>query len=1008
MFITKYYSARGEIYMTMLGKMSKIFTVFTLLFIFCFSGNAASGDVDTTFKPSTSKSPEGYANNIVVQPDGKILIGGYFSVVNGTGRNSIARLNADGSLDTTFNPPVFGGLSPNIVFSLKLQSDGKIVVGGQFANVNDFYSPDVVRLNSDGSVDQTFRHNLRLSGVVYDVGIFPDGKIIAVGTFGDISNSNLTNIIRLNADGSLDNNFRNGSTDSNLRQLEILSDGRFLLGSRSLKRFNADGTQDLTFNTANFDSGGLALDIKILPDGRLIIGGSFQFVNNFNLKYVARLTADGTIDPNFNVNNPGPNASVNAVDSLSDGRIVIAGNFTSYNNVSRSRAALLAQDGTQDATFNPDFTNYGVASAVARQADGKILVSANTTTPGKRILIRFNLDGSVDNSFNTDIGFNQNVWSVVVQPDGKILAGGMFQKANGVTKNSLARFNPDGTLDTSFTPSVFGVNQLVLGLDIQADGRILAASNSGGAYRLFSDGTRDITFPNAQTSYDIKVATDGKILLSSASNVRRFSSEGAQDSTFSTTVTNGAVYRIKPLPDGKVLVVGSFTMVNGVNRGRIARLNSDGSVDTSFNPPGGANNNVYDIDVLPDGKIVIGGEFTGVNFTNRSYVARLDADGTLDTSFNASTNSPVLAVKVESSGKVLIGGSFTVANGTSHSGYARLNADGSTDQTFRQGLGANGAVRDIVLQQDNRILLGGDFFYVNGFGTVGLARLDNTAAVVRSKFDFDGDGRADIGVFRPGSSVWYQLLGPNYQFSAFNFGTSGDILAPADFDGDGKTDLGIFRPSTGTWWYAASSASNAFRAVQFGQTGDIPLPSDIDGNGKADFVVYRPSNNSWNRLTDGNVYSSIVFGTAGDKPLIGDFDNDGKSDPAIFRPSTGQWWYAASSAGNAFRSTQWGIAEDLPVPADYDGDGQTDLAVYRPSNGVWYILRSGNGTALVTQFGVSGDKPVTGDYDGDGKSDIAVYRPSTGEWFILRTTAGFFGLQFGISEDIPIPNAFIR
>ena len=284
----------------MLGKLSKIFTVFTLLFIFCFSINAASGDVDTNFKPSTSKSPEGWANNIVVQPDGKILIGGYFSIVNGTGRNGIARLNADGTLDTTFNPPVFGGLSPNTIYSIKLQTDGKIVVGGQFGNVNDFYSPDVVRLNSDGSVDQTFHHTLQLFGPVYDVGVFPDGKIIAAGTFGVINNPNLNNLIKFNADGSVDNTFANGSADTKIRQVEILSSGRFLIGSNTLKRFNSDGTPDATFNNAIFDTNGLVTDIKVLPDGRLIVGGNFQFINNFNLKYVARLSADGTIDPNFN------------------------------------------------------------------------------------------------------------------------------------------------------------------------------------------------------------------------------------------------------------------------------------------------------------------------------------------------------------------------------------------------------------------------------------------------------------------------------------------------------------------------------------------------------------------------------------------------------------------------------------------------------------------------------------------------------------------------------------
>jgi uncharacterized delta-60 repeat protein len=777
-----------------------------------------------------------------------------------------------------------------------------------------------------------------------------------------------------------------------------------------LKKFNADGTPDTTFSTVTFGASQGVTDIEVLTDGAIMVSGSFTTVNGFNLRYLVRLNSNGSIDPNFNVNNPGPGSPVNEVEQLADDKIFIGGAFSTYNMISRSRAAILALDGELDPTFNPA-SNLGFVTSAVQRPDGKILLSIPTQVQGDRVLKLYNLDGSVDNTFQTDIGSNQNVWAVLVQPDGKILAGGQYVKANGVTRNSFARFNADGTLDTAFNPTAFGVNQLVLGLDIQPDGKILAASNSGGTFRINPDGTTDIAFSGTHTSYDVKVQSDGKILIATTpGGLKRFLSTGSLDNSFNPTFTGGGVYKIKLQPDGKILICGSFTTVNGVNRGRIARLNSDGTLDTSFNPPGGANANVNDLDLQADGKIVIGGDFTGVNFTDRFYVARLNADGSLDTSFNASTNSPLLTVKVQSDGKVLIGGSFNVVDGQTRRGYAKLNANGSIDLSFNQVYGANSGVRDITLQQDGKIILGGDFFNINGFGTVGLARLDNSisAAVPRTRFDFDGDGRTDIGVFRPSSSFWYQLLGPNYEFSSANFGTAGDLLAPADFDGDGKTDLGIFRPSTGTFWYAASSAGGAFRAVQWGQSGDVPLPSDVNGDGRDDYVVYRPSNNTWYRLTDTGEVSSLVFGTAGDKPLIGDFDGDGKADYAVFRPSTGTWWYAASSAGNQFRAVQWGSSGDIAVAADYDGDGKTDTAVYRPASGVWYILNSGNSSATIIQFGLSADKPVAGDYDGDGKADIAVYRPSTGEWYILRSSAGFFGLQFGISEDIAIPNAFIQ
>jgi len=274
-------------------------------------------------------------------------------------------------------------------------------------------------------------------------------------------------------------------------------------------------------------------------------------------------------------------------------------------------------------------------------------------------------------------------------------------------------------------------------------------------------------------------------------------------------------------------------------------------------------------------------------------------------------------------------------------------------------------------------------------------------------YDYDGDGRADVSVFRPSNGNWYLLQSQN-GLSTQNFGLNGDIITPGDFDGDGKTDLGVFRPDTGAWWYK-STINGGFYTVQFGMNGDIPLAEDFNGDGRADYVIYRPSNSTWYRLGSNGQYSPIAFGTAGDIPLVADMDGDGKADPTIYRPSTGTWWYASSVSG-LFTALQWGTATDIiPVPGDYDGDGKTDPAYFRPSDGAWFILYSGTGyaTYLGTLWGTAGDVPVAADYDGDGKADIAIYRPSNNMWFIRQSSGGPTGVNFGLPGDKATPSAFV-
>jgi (2Fe-2S) ferredoxin/subtilisin-like proprotein convertase family protein len=266
------------------------------------------------------------------------------------------------------------------------------------------------------------------------------------------------------------------------------------------------------------------------------------------------------------------------------------------------------------------------------------------------------------------------------------------------------------------------------------------------------------------------------------------------------------------------------------------------------------------------------------------------------------------------------------------------------------------------------------------------------AGLSAAKFDFDGDGRSDISVYRNGT--WYLQQSTNGTTSA-QFGLSIDKITPADYDGDGKTDLAVYRD--GVWYVLQSSNAGVF-AVQFGVAGDVPVPADYTGDGRAELAVFR--NGTWYSLNLANNQTGIIqFGLTGDKPVVADYDGDGKADFAVYRG--GIWYLQRSTLG--FGAIQFGIDTDKPVTSDYDGDGRSDLAVYR--NGEWHVLTNFQNYS-VARFGLASDIPAAADYDGDGKSDLAVYRD--GVWYVLQTTTSqAFVFQFGLAGDKPVPAAFI-
>ncbi|MFN6963867.1 MAG: choice-of-anchor V domain-containing protein [Pyrinomonadaceae bacterium] len=304
----------------------------------------------------------------------------------------------------------------------------------------------------------------------------------------------------------------------------------------------------------------------------------------------------------------------------------------------------------------------------------------------------------------------------------------------------------------------------------------------------------------------------------------------------------------------------------------------------------------------------------------------------------------------------------------------------------------------------------------DGLGTPGGDYIYTTARVVQASgrpdaaFDFDGDRRTDIGIFRPSGGQWWYQRSSNGSVYAAGFGASTDVITPADFTGDGRTDIAFFRPSTGNW-YILRSEDTTYFAFPFGANGDVPVPADHDGDGKADPAVYRPSASTWYVLRSSNgVVSAAQFGVAGDKPVAADYDGDGKADIAIFRPSGAsggaEWWILRSTGGAV--GIPFGSEQDLPVPADWTGDGRADIAFFRPGTSQWYVLRSEDSSYFAFPFGAAGDVPAPGDYDGDARIDAAVFRPSNQTWFVNKSSGGTQIVAFGAAGDLPIPSAFVR
>ena len=364
--------------------------------------------------------------------------------------------------------------------------------------------------------------------------------------------------------------------------------------------------------------------------------------------YEPLLEVIGNLNPLFDIGS-GFNGNIFTITLQSDGKILVGGNFTSYSGVSRNYLIRLNTDGSIDTSFSIGTGFSGGVNAIELQSDGKILVGGNFTSYSgvtSNRIIRLNTNGSIDNSFVIGTGFNTNqVQDIQLQTDGKILVGGSFTSYSGVSSNRIIRLNTDGSIDNSFVIGTgFNTGQ-VQDIQLQTDGKILV----GGLFGSYSGVSRN--------------------------NIIRLNTDGSVDNSFVIGGgTNSNVWSIKTQSDGKILVGGTFTSYSGVSRNRIIRLNTDGSVDNSFVIGTGFNSGVFTMQLQSDGKILVGGQFTTYSGVSRNYLIRLNTDGSIDTSFSIGTgfNNSIRTIQLQPDGKILVGGDFTTLNSEPSSKFALI------------------------------------------------------------------------------------------------------------------------------------------------------------------------------------------------------------------------------------------------------------------------------------------------------------------------------------------------
>ncbi|MBK6752101.1 MAG: delta-60 repeat domain-containing protein [Flavobacteriales bacterium] len=648
---------------------------------------------------------DGVLRTAVRQVDGRFLFGGVFGpYFESSSTHEVRRLNADGTLDITYNPNS-AFIFNDAVNCIAMKQDGTFIVGGAFTTYGPYTKFRILRLNSNGSLGNQFLANL--NGEVHALAVEPSGLVIAAGAFTQFD------------------------------------------GSNRIVRFDqiANST-DATWNMAGTGPNGVVRAIALQPDGKILMAGDFTDVNGTPRNRIARLNVNGSVDTGFDPGS-GCNGSVRRIQLRSDGKVDLIGDFTQVNGSTKAGMARLFAHGALDTSFDigtgPDDTIRDVTyDGAGRLVVGGLFRYWNGIPC--TYMMRLLANGAPDPSYVNNAA-NYPVTAVLPLANGGALIGGVFNRYNGEERVGLARLLRDGSVDPTFSSALRLINLTNVGpvtMRQRPDGKYLI----GGSFRadqstrynlvlLNTDGTWDQTFQSHFTSdwgenvKDLVVLPDNRALVCgsfiwpSLKKVVRLLADGTADPSFTTQVAqNGDILCMAVQPDGRVLIAGDFTLLQGTGTvlGRIARLMPDGTFDPSFIPGSGFDQEVEHIALRPDGRIVVSGRFTNYQGTPRARVAQLLPDGSLDTSFDTGSNGLWGPIAIAADGSLLNGGSIPGVPSTA--GIRRFSEQGTLDLSYQNGHApANSTIKAMALDVD-RLYVGGWFTELSGIGRNRITRVN--------------------------------------------------------------------------------------------------------------------------------------------------------------------------------------------------------------------------------------------------------------------------------------------
>ncbi|GAA4008944.1 delta-60 repeat domain-containing protein [Hymenobacter fastidiosus] len=669
--------------------------------IACFNPD---GSLDATFRQNLG--PASAAFRVRKANNGQLLITSYAFdgtlTIGGVSRQEPVRLNANGTVDAAFNTGTGATKAGrrsylNDVLALP---NGQTLVVGEFDAFNGVPAPGIARLTASGAVDAGFTPGTGASRAIGTIVAAPGGKLLIGGYFQRYNGTLCYSLARLNADGSFDNTFTRGRAYNSVDNIVVQANGNIILAGDlngphpTLDRLLPTGANDQTFapptalraySVASYISDA----VQVQPDGKIVFFTNYD-LTGLGIPRVGRLNSDGSLDASFQAGT-GPSLNPYALALLTNGTVLVAGQFTDFSGTYNRPLMQLTSAGAPDATFRPLIQAPGTVNVVAQQPDGRLVVGGNLSeVNGQPVhhLVRFNADGSLDAAFSANVVLGNRVTGLALQPDDRVLtlSGGVLRRQlpSGLPDNTL---NPQGVADF---PS-----RAIL---VQPNGRILVGGSIGAAVRvsakvvrLLPDGSRDATFAQPETG---------------PGSLNQFETMALQ-------------------PNGKILVAGSYIGANGQDFRTLVRLESNGTADLSFQGREFASSlqfSFFSLAVQPEGKILVGGSFSAYDGKARAGLVRLQADGALDAGFTPPAFSGTInKVLLQPNNRILVGGGFTSPGLPTN--LLRLLPDGQADATFASTAAPDAGVHTLLAQPDGKLVAGGSFTSFGGQPRMALARI---------------------------------------------------------------------------------------------------------------------------------------------------------------------------------------------------------------------------------------------------------------------------------------------